>query len=61
MDLFLEPGALVRLPAQPDWGVGQVQSVIGHRVTVDFEQVGKQTLDTTVVRLVPVDDDEELR
>lgn len=61
MDLFLEPGALVRLPMQPDWGVGQVQSVIGHRVTVDFEQVGKQTLDTTVVRLVPVDDDEELK
>jgi len=34
----------VRLPARPDWGVGQVQSVAGDRVTVNFEQAGKVTL-----------------
>ena len=53
---FLEPGALVRLPDRPDWGLGQVQACIGHRVTVDFEQAGKQALDTRVVRLDVVDD-----
>jgi transcription elongation factor GreA-like protein len=57
MTAFLEPGALVRYPARPDWGVGQVQSVVGARVTVDFEEAGKQTIDTAVVRLVFVADD----
>lgn len=57
MDPFLEPGALVRHPARPDWGLGQVQSVVGARVTVDFEEAGKQTIDTTVVRLAFVADD----
>lgn len=57
MDPFFEPGALVRHPDRPDWGLGQVQSVVGARVTVDFEEAGKQTIDTTVVRLVFVADD----
>lgn len=37
----LYPGQRVRLPARPDWGEGQVQSVIGARVTVNFENAGK--------------------
>jgi hypothetical protein len=57
MDPFLEPGVLVRHPDQPDWGLGQVQSVIGHRVTVNFEDAGKQTVDATRVALVFVGDD----
>jgi hypothetical protein len=52
MDPFLEPGVLVRHPDQPDWGLGQVQSVIGHRVTVNFEDAGKQTVDATRVTLL---------
>lgn len=47
----LEPGMLVRHPQQPDWGLGQVQSVIGARVTVNFEEVGKIVLDSRVVAL----------
>ncbi len=57
MDPFLEPGVLVRHPDQPDWGLGQVQSVIGHRVTVNFEEAGKQTIDGRRVRLEFVGDD----
>jgi hypothetical protein len=57
MDPFIEPGALVRHPDRPDWGLGQVQSVVGRRVTVDFEDAGKQTLDGAVVRLIFVSDD----
>jgi hypothetical protein len=45
IEAFLEPGVLVRHPGQPDWGLGQVQSVDGHRVTVNFEEAGKQTID----------------
>ena len=51
MELLLTPGALVRHPEQPDWGLGQVQSAIGHRVTVNFEHRGKVVLDSRYVRL----------
>ena len=51
MDSFLEPGVLVRHPGRPDWGLGQVQSVDGGRVTVTFEEAGKQVLDADHVRL----------
>ena len=52
VDSLLEPGALVRHPDQPDWGIGQVQSVAGHRVTVNFEESGKQAIDADKVALV---------
>lgn len=57
LDPFLEPGVLVRLPGADDWGVGQVQSVIGSRVTVNFENAGKQVIDAAVVRLDYVGED----
>ena len=41
MSVELVPGAFVRHPERPDWGLGQVQSVIGARVTVNFEHQGK--------------------
>lgn len=50
------PGDFVRLPERPDWGIGQVQSVIGNRVTVNFENAGKKTLlanATTIVSAQP--------
>jgi FKBP-type peptidyl-prolyl cis-trans isomerase 2 len=47
-------GDFVSLPAAPEWGVGQVQSVIGHRVTVNFDHAGKQLINTDKVRLVHV-------
>lgn len=48
---LLEPGMLVRHPGQPDWGVGQVQSNIGGKVTVNFRGAGKQVIDATRVEL----------
>jgi hypothetical protein len=41
----LAPGVLVRNPQAPEWGLGQVQSAIGNRVTVNFENMGKQLID----------------
>lgn len=41
LNAMLEPGMIVRHPGQPDWGPGQVQSNIGGRVTVTFENAGK--------------------
>ena len=48
---LLTPGAIVRNPARPDWGTGQVQSAIGTRVTVNFEHAVKQALDLRHVTL----------
>ncbi|MEP2782066.1 MAG: DUF3553 domain-containing protein [Pseudoruegeria sp.] len=54
MNSILEPGMLVRHADQPDWGVGQVQSNIGNRITVNFREAGKVVLDGRNVDLVPV-------
>lgn len=56
-DPFLEPGVLVRHPDASDWGLGQVQSVTGSKVTVNFEHAGKQVIDAAHVRLTYVGDD----
>lgn len=54
MNEILEPGMLVRHPGQPDWGLGQVQSRIGRRITVNFEHAGKVVIDGERVGLVLV-------
>jgi hypothetical protein len=61
IDSFLEPGALVRHPDREDWGIGQVQSVVGSRVTVNFEDAGKQTIDASKVALVYLGPDPRAR
>ena|GEM_PF-606567 len=48
------PGMRVRHPAFPDWGIGQVQSVAGERITVNFEHAGKKTLIGPGVVLEPL-------
>jgi len=37
--------------ASSDWGIGHVQSVIGERVTVNFEERGKVVINTKVIDL----------
>lgn len=51
---MLEPGMLVRHPEAPEWGVGQVQSRVGRRVTVNFPEAGKQVVDGDRVGLIIV-------
>ncbi len=51
-DATYEPGQLVRHPGCPDWGLGQVQSVTGARVTVNFENAGKVLINSELVGLV---------
>jgi hypothetical protein len=58
MDETLVPGAFVRHPGQPDWGLGQIQSVIGPRVTVNFENAGKLLINIASVSLTVVDEDD---
>lgn len=51
---MLEPGMLVKNPAQPDWGMGQVQSNVGGKITVNFENAGKLVLQSERIALQPV-------
>ena len=50
-------GDFVWLPACPEWGIGQVQSVIMDRVTVNFDHAGKQTINTNAATLMPAPED----
>ena len=58
MTILLEPGAYVRHPDLPDWGIGQVQSAIGARVTVNFQNAGKQLINVDIVALTILDEDD---
>ena len=55
--MLIEPGHRVLHPGEPDWGVGQVQSVVGERVTVNFEHRGKVLINAAVVQLELLDED----
>ncbi|MGR3711906.1 MAG: DUF3553 domain-containing protein [Shimia sp.] len=57
LNAFLEPGALVMHPTEPEWGVGQVQSNIAGKVTVNFRETGKVVIDGSRVVLVMVNVD----
>jgi hypothetical protein len=52
------PGMLVRHPTRLDWGLGQVQSVDGARITVNFENAGKHLINGDVIELQTVRKDE---
>ena len=54
MNALLSPGMFVRHPEHEDWGVGQVQSNINGRLTVNFPEEGKVVFDAKRVALVPV-------
>ena len=51
MILDFEPGDKVLNPNKKDWGIGQVQSIIKDRVTVNFENVGKKVINAKNVEL----------
>lgn len=56
LNAILEPGMLVRHPDFDEWGLGQVQSNICGKITVNFREQGKVVIDGTRVSLVPVFD-----
>ena len=51
MILDYEPGDKVTNPNNKDWGIGQVQSIINDKVTVNFENVGKKVIHVKNVEL----------
>ena len=55
MILDFEPGDKVKNPANSEWGVGQVQSIIDTKVTVNFENVGKKVINAQNIELEKLD------
>ena len=51
MQFDLEPGDYVINPLNKEWGIGQIQSVIKNKVTVNFPNCGKQVIDIEIITL----------
>jgi hypothetical protein len=51
MILDFEPGDKVYNPLNKDWGIGQVQSIIKEKVTVNFQNVGKKVINSNNIEL----------
>ena len=52
MILEFEPGDKVINPVNKEWGIGQVQSIIDYKVTVNFQNVGKKVINAKNVELI---------
>ena len=56
MILDYEPGDKVTNPNKKEWGIGQVQSIIRGKVTVNFQNVGKKVINSNNIELKKVND-----
>ena len=54
MFLDYEPGDFVRNPNNKDWGIGQIQSIINNKITVNFENSGKKVINAKNIFLEKV-------
>ena len=46
-----EPGDKVINPSNKEWGIGQVQSIIKEKITVNFENAGKKVINGENIEL----------
>ena len=51
MFLNYDPGDYVINPQYKNWGIGQIQSIINNKVTVNFENVGKKVINSNEIIL----------
>tara|TARA_B100001059_G_C17700283_1_gene509696 strand:+ start:130 stop:303 length:174 start_codon:yes stop_codon:yes gene_type:complete len=57
MHINFEPGDYVINPENKSWGVGQIQSIIGNKVTVNFENYGKRVINVEIITLEKIKDE----
>ena len=57
MILDFEPGDKVINPNNKNWGIGQVQSIIGNNVTVNFENYWKSVINIENVKLIKIENE----
>ena len=51
MFLNYNPGDFVINPKNKDWGIGQIQSIINNKITVNFENTGKKVINSKEIIL----------
>ena len=51
-----EPGDKVTNPQNKDWGIGQVQSIIKNKITINFENAGKKVINAENIKLQKYED-----
>ena len=51
MFLNLVPGDYVISPKYRKWGMGQIQSIINNKITVNFENAGKKVINSKEITL----------
>ena len=51
-----DPGDFVINPSKKEWGIGQVQSVVKNKVTVNFENAGKKVINTKNIELIKINE-----
>ena len=56
MILDFEPGDKVFNPLAKEWGIGQVQSIIKDKITVNFQNVGKKVINAKNIELRKIND-----
>ncbi len=61
MILDFEPGDKVVNPNNKDWGIGQIQSIINEKITVNFENVGKKVINSNNIKLDKYNKNENFR
>jgi hypothetical protein len=61
MQYDLEPGNFVINPSQKSWGIGQIQSIIKNKVTVNFENVGKKVVNSNLINLEKLSNKKDIK
>ena len=51
MFLNYNPGDFVINPKNKNWGIGQIQSIINNKITVNFENAGKKVINSKEIIL----------
>ena len=51
-----EPGDKVLNPEQKEWGIGQIQSIIKTKITVNFENAGKKVINSDNIELIKINE-----
>ena len=54
MQYDIEPGNFVVNPSEKSWGIGQVQSIIKNKATINFQNSGKKVINLDNVKLEKV-------
>ena len=53
----MTPGIFViNVAKEKEWGIGQVQSIIKDKVTVNFENVGKKVINIEIIELKKINE-----